>query len=185
MDKRLLSVLGIPADDYEGRFGKVLDPAEDTRFDFYMEATSGRKIFFDLKVSEAGFGSCADDEPHRDKLERHYRPHLNEYVDAKWLEPATFFENYEVLRNLSYLGRHVDSGLVFIFPKANQHLTDAETAIKRMVSKRLAPRVAIFYLEYLVERMLEAVGDDEALRSHFLDFREKHIGILLRGGRGS
>ena len=45
VDKRLLQALGIPADDYEGHFQKVLDPAEGTAFDFYMEAQSGLQVF--------------------------------------------------------------------------------------------------------------------------------------------
>jgi hypothetical protein len=178
VDERLLDVLGISAEaGYEGRFEKVLDPAENTRFDFYLEGPSGLKIFFDVKLCEDGFGSCDDDEHHRQKLERHYRPHLHEHVDAKWLEPEAFFANYRVLRNLSYLGRHPDSGLVFIFPKASEPLMEAENSIKMIVSKSLAPRIAILYLEYLVERILEAVADDEALRKHFLEFRDKYVCI--------
>jgi len=101
VDSRLLRALGIsPHTHYDGFFEKVLDRDENTSFDFYMEAESGRKIFFDLKLSETGFGSCADDERHRQKLERHYRPHLHERVDGKWLEPATFFANYGVPRML-------------------------------------------------------------------------------------
>ena len=174
VEARLLRALGIPAGDYEGRFEEVLDASENGSFDFYMEAKSGRRYFFDVKLSEPGFASCTDDEQHREKLERHYRPHLRERVDAKWLEPATFFANYEVLRRLSYLGRYSDSGLVFLFPRSNEHLLNAQETIKHIVSKTLAPRVASFYLEYLVERILAAAGDDEALRKHFLEFREKY-----------
>lgn len=173
--ERLLRALGVPPEDYEGHFEKVLDTAEHTAFDFYMEGTSGRKIFFELKLSETGFGSCADDERHREKLERHYRPHLHGRVDAKWLEPTAFFANYEVLTHLSYLGRHADSGLVFIFPKTNEGLMEGDETIKQIVSKTLAPRVAILYLEYLVGRILELVADDEVLRKHFLEFREKYV----------
>jgi len=178
VDPRLLQVLGIPRETrYEGHFGKVLDREEATAFDFYMEGESGRRIFFDLKLAETGFARGADDERHRYGLERLYRPHLQEHVDEKWLEPATVLAHYEVLRKLSYLGRHADSGLVFIFPRANKHLMAAETPIKQIVSKRLAPRLAIFYLEYLVERILAAVADDESLRRHFLKFRDQYVAI--------
>jgi hypothetical protein len=176
VDPRLLQVLGISRQTrYEGHFEKILDRDENTAFDFYMEAESGRTIFFDLKLAETGFGLRADDERHRHMLERHYRPHLQEHVDEKWLEPTTFLAHHEVLSKLSYLGRHADSGLVFIFPRANKHLMAAETPIKQIVSKSLAPRLAIFYLEYLVERILAAVADDEPLRSHFLEFREEYV----------
>jgi hypothetical protein len=175
VDPRLLKVLGIAGGEYEGRFEQVLDSDENTRFVFYMEADTGMRIFFDVKLAEQGFGACADDERHRDALDRHYRPHLRDHVDAKWLEPAKFFGNYEVMRNLSYLGRYPESGMVFIYPKANESLKDAEEEIKHIVSKTLAPRVAILYLEYLVERVLEATADDPGLHEHFLAFRDKYI----------
>jgi hypothetical protein len=176
VDERLLRVLGIVRNTtYEGHFSKVLDAEENGCFDFYMEGESGRKIFFELKRAEPAFGSCADDQEHRQQLERIYRAHLAEHIDAKWLQPEAFFANYAVLRDVSYLGRHPDSGLVFIFPKSNAQLMAAEGAIKQIVSKSLAPRVAIYYLEYLVERILEAVAGDEALRRHYLEFRARYV----------
>lgn len=176
VDKRLLQALGIPADDYAGQFDKIPDPAEGTAFDFYMEAKSGRSFFFDLKLSEAAFGSCPDNAPHRQKAERHLLPHLRELVDTRWLVPEAFFANHELLAKLSYLGRYPDSGLVFIFPRANEPLKETDETIKKMVSKKLAPRVALLYLEYVVARILTLVDDDAALRGHFLDFRSKYAG---------
>lgn len=176
VDERLLRVLGIAADTrYEGHFGKVVDAQERAAFDFYLEAASGRRIFFDMKRAETEFGACADDEAHRQALERDYRPHLAEHIDAKWLKPETFFANYEVLREISYLGRYPDSGIAFIFPRSNESLMAAQMTIKQIVSKSLAPRVAIYYLEYLVERVLDAVAGDEALKRHYIEFRRKYI----------
>jgi hypothetical protein len=176
MDKRLVRILGINDDAaFRGCFEKVLHPEENTNFDFYMESAAGRKIFFELKLSEESFGSCDNDERHQKKLEDHYRPFLRNHVDSKWLELPAFCANYQVLRNLSYLGRYPNSGVVFIFPKANETLMQAEGAIKQIVSKSLAPQVAIFYLEYLVERILEAVAGDQALTQHFVAFRDKYV----------
>jgi hypothetical protein len=176
IDPRLLKVVGITDDaEYTGSFEKVLHPGEGTNFDFYMESAAGRRIFFELKLSESEFGSCANDARHQQKLEEHYHPYLKDDVDAKWLEPATFCANYQVLRNLSYLGRYPDSGVVFIFPKANEQLMKAENTIKQIVSKSFAPRVAILYLEYLVETILKAVAGDEALTMHYLAFRDKYV----------
>jgi hypothetical protein len=177
VDSRLLEVLGLGEGDYSGTFEKVLHPQENTSFDFYLEADGGLRIFFDVKRSGESFGICDDDERNRSKLEQDYKPHLAGLVDSKWLQPDNFFANYEVLRNLSYLGRYPDSGVVFIFPKANEALMKADGVIKQIVSKSLAPRVAILYLEFLVERILEAVADDEPLRRHYLSFRDKYVFI--------
>jgi hypothetical protein len=175
VDQRLLDVLGVRGRDYTGTFEKVLDEEEGACFDFYLEAHSGARIFVDLKLAEAHFGRCEADAGHIQKLERHYRPDLHDHVDAKWLEPQAFFGNHRVMRNLSYLGRHPGSGAVFIFPRVNACLKDEEQAIKQIVSKSLAPRVAILYLEYLVERILTATASDPALHEHFLRFRAKYI----------
>ena len=177
VDERLLSALGIVGEDYSGHFDKALDPDEATRFDFYMEARAGRRIFFDVKLREDGFATCADDDAQKEKIERVYRPQLHGYVDDKWLAPAAFCAHCEVLGKVSYLGRYADSGIVFIFPRTSDPLMEAGKAIKQIVSKTLAPRTAILYLEYVVERILAAVSGDEAMREHYLEFREQYIGV--------
>jgi hypothetical protein len=175
-DRRLLKVLGVVgAAEYSAGFDKMLHGQENTTVDFYLEADTGRRIFFGVKLAEGEFGRCAGDDEHQEKLREEYAVHLREHVDAKWLERSTFRANYQVLRTLSYLGRYPDSGAVFIFPKANEQLMEVAASIKQIVSKSLAPRVAILYLEYLVERILEAVAGDEPLRRHYLAFREKYI----------
>ena len=175
VDSRLLKALGLPPDrHYTGHFEKVFDKEENTNFDFCLEAKD-QKIFFEVKLAESEFGSCENDERHRRKLEQHYRPHLTDRVDARWLEQDTFFKHYQILRNLSYLGRYPGSGLVFIFPKANASLADSDEAIKKMVSKSLAPRVEILYLEYLVARILTLTEDDAPLHEHFMQFKEKYV----------
>ena len=176
VDERLLQALGIAAtDEYSGELDKVVDPSEGTRFDLYLEGKSGRRIFFDVKLSETRFGAREDDAAQRASFERHCRAHLEEHVDAKWLAPPACFDNHELLRKVSYLGRYPDSGLAFIFPRADASLREAEKTIKQIVSKTLAPRVAIFYLEYLVERILTAVEGDPDLRKHFLRVRDEYI----------
>jgi hypothetical protein len=176
VDPRLLQALDLPADiPYAGEFEKVFDKDENTNFDFYLEGPAEHKVFFELKLSESEFGKCVDDERHCRKLEQHYRPYLTDHVESQWLEKDAFFKNYQVLRNLSYLGRHPDSRLVFIFPKANERLAASEDVIKRIASKSLAPRVTIVYLEALVERLLTATEDDAALHEHFEKLKEKYV----------
>lgn len=175
VDARLLRVLGLdPNAGYTGSFDEVLDADEGTRFDLCLEARNGRRIFIDVKTSRT-FASCDDDERHRARLAALYEPHLAGLVDAKWLQPEAFFANCEIMRKLSYLGRYPDSGIAFVFPRASEALMKADAVIKQIVSKSLAPRVAILYLEYLVERILAAVSDDETLRRYYLSFRAEHL----------
>lgn len=174
-DARLLQALGIiVGGGFHARFDSVVDAEEKTRFDFCLESKSGQKIFFDLKLAEGRYASC-DDEPDRRMLERECRPYLEQHVDAKWLAPDALSVNSEILRHVAYLGRDADSGLVFILPKANERLTESDETIKRIVSKSFAPRVAILYLEYLVERLIAATADDAPLLRHYLELREKYM----------
>jgi hypothetical protein len=172
----LPNALGVRGDNvFKGCFGKVFDEDESTRFDFCIEGENGKKVFCDLKSAHGEFGSCTDDEEHLQELERHYRPFLIEHVDARWLEKPAFCRHYEILRKLSYLGRYSNSGLAFIFPKADRKLGEAEEAIKQIVSKTLAPRVAILHVEYLLARLLTLTADDAALHEHFLKMKEKYV----------
>ncbi len=176
MDGRLLACLGLPPIlHYEGAFDKVLDGREGTRFDFYLEESGGQKIFLNLKLAETTFGSGEIDPAHRQIFDRDCKPFLLDRVDAQWLldDASSLHEN--VLRHVAYLGRYPDSGLVFIYPKANESLTASDNVIKRIVSKSLAPRVAILYLEPLVTRILKATEGDAALHAHFLEFGEKYL----------
>ncbi len=176
VDARLIEALGVKGEGtFKGYFEKVLPDHENANFDFYLENDRGRRIFFELKLSENEFGTCEGDDEQCLKLERHYRPYLQDHVDAKWLNKDVFFRQYRILRNISYLGRYPDSGLVFIFPKANETLRDSEEAIKQIVSKSLAPRVAILYLEYLVGRILTIVQGDDLMSEHYLEIREKYL----------
>ena len=176
VDERLLRVLGLGTNvGYSGSLDTVLHTEEGTRFDLQLEATNGQRIFIDLKPSGARFETCDDDERRRAKLKDECEPYLAGAVDAKWLTPEAFCANYEVIRRLSYLGRYADSGVAFIFPRASEALMKSGDVIKQVVSKSLAPRVAILYLEYLVERILEQVAADEPLRRHYLAFRDRYV----------
>jgi hypothetical protein len=173
---RLLECLGLPPMlQYEGTFRKVLDEKEGTRFDFFVEEAGGQKIFFNLKFAETTFGGCDNDAENRQRLERDCRGFLVDHVDAEWLREESFCKYAQILRHVAYLGRYPDSGLVFIYPKANESLTESDNVIKRIVSKSLAPRVAILYLEPLVTRILKATQGDAELHAHFLEFREKYL----------
>ena len=182
IDPRLLQALGVPPDvPYTASFASPAD-GTDTVFDFHMEAPDGRRIFFDLKLEDGRFQDCANDEGNRRSIEQRYLPHLIEHVDPSWLLPESFAQHYEILSKLSWLGRYPASGFVFIFPGSRTDLKESETAIKRIVSKSLAPRVAILYLEYLLARILTLTEDDAPLHEHYTRFREKYVGVPAAGG---
>jgi hypothetical protein len=174
----LLQVLGLPRQEWKGCFEKVLVEEEGTSFDFQLENENGVRVFFELKLSETGFGTADGRryaEKYATKLEKHYRVPLQDIVRPKWLKLETLCRHYEILRNISYLGRHPSSRLYFIYPEANTALESDVAAIKEICSYRLVDRVTLLPLEDLVERILDLGVPDAALQSHFTEFKQKYI----------
>ena len=182
IDPRLLQALGVTPDvPYSASFDRKAEEDAGTTFDFDLEAADGRRIFFDLKLEDDRFQECANDAGNRRSIEQRYLPHLIEHVDTSWLLPESFAQHYEILSKLSWLGRYPASGFVFIFPGSRTDLKESETAIKRIVSKSLAPRVAILYLEYLLARILTLTEDDAPLHEHYVRFKEKYVVLPAAG----
>ena len=76
---------------------------------------------------------------------------------------------------MSYLARHPESRLIFVFPKANEKLVKSGETIAKIQAKSFGQRVKVLYLEELVERILETTKDDPALQQHFEQFKEKYV----------
>src|SRR4051794_28947503 len=64
----LCRLLGFPEAGFsKWGFEHVENEREGTNFDFWAVLTNDQRLFFELKFTEAGFGSCANDEHHRHK----------------------------------------------------------------------------------------------------------------------
>ncbi|MFM1655804.1 PGN_0703 family putative restriction endonuclease [Brevibacillus sp. B_LB10_24] len=85
----------------EWAFEKVVDKAEQTNFDFYMKATGGKQLFFEVKYTEQEFGTAKNDESHQRKYHLIYSRRLKGKVKKCSMED--FFRHYQILRNISYL----------------------------------------------------------------------------------
>ncbi|GIZ51102.1 PGN_0703 family putative restriction endonuclease [Noviherbaspirillum aridicola] len=176
---RLLTALGLPGGTVRATFEKVFDKAESTNFDFFLEYEDGRKVFFELKLSESGFGTASPrqwEEKYRRKLESFYRVPLSRLVDAQWLEPGRFMRHYQILRNVSYLASHAGSTLFFVFPRANDCLARDAAAIRKIAAGSLGHRVRILHLEDLVQGMLTMTPVlAPQLQEHYEHFRRKYV----------
>src|SRR5882724_4078011 len=93
----LLEALGIePEPMSRFVFEHVEDEAEQTNFDLFLAFQSGRRLFIEVKFTEAGFGACKDDAKHNRKLTNIYTPKFAQRVPAATLVPKTFFANYQL-----------------------------------------------------------------------------------------
>ena len=175
----LLKLLGIDQDGMQGQFERVLVEGEDTNFDF-MLCSGGKPVaFFELKLSESGFGTADYKKSlgrYVRKYIKYYREHLTALVAPQWLGFDAFPEHYQILRNVSYLHRYPNSRLFLIFPKKNDRLAGDEKFIRGLMKGDLARRVTVQYLEEMVSRVLEpTAGLSDIARRHFEEFREKYV----------
>jgi hypothetical protein len=173
---KLLTILGLPEQTGTPAFEKILLPGENTNFDFYLEHGNDQNLFFELKLTESGFGTA--DKENREKYEpkiTRYHQGLSALIDPKWMAYEKFLEHYQILRNISYVARYPRSRLFFIFPKANETLRKGESAIREIVGLALKDRVTVFYLEELIAEIIllaEQVGGQ--FQEHFREFRVKY-----------
>lgn len=153
-------------------FEEIPDPAEGTNFDFFLQDSSGRRIYVEMKLTETDFGSCANDKPHAEKLRGIYRPKLSGKVADAALEPEIFFKNYQLLRNVSHL--HKEDRLLIVYPRANSGLERGIQFLKSILSSNTAPQVEVVHVEDFVARFATAVNSYRLI-AHYAAFREKYL----------
>lgn len=129
------------------------DPSEGTNFDFIIPLSSGRRILFEVKYTESGFGAARDDEEHRTKFQDTYRLRTAERFEAPFCSQASFLRNYQILRNLWHLDLEKEDTAVFLIPRANESLRRAEAIIRSCLLPPLRERAKIVYLEDLLSRL--------------------------------
>lgn len=153
-------------------FEAVPDRVEGTNFDVALALYGGGTVYVEVKYTESGFGTAVPDEAHLRKLAEVYRPRLIGKVDPSFLEPANFFPNYQLLRNVSHLGSEADR-VVFVVPSGN--LTAIEHA-RTLLDNALAPGVTGVSLVTLeaVFTALRAAATGLLIR-HYQEFEEKYL----------
>lgn len=164
----------------EAAFEKIKWPDEGTNFDFFFKYKSDTNVFFELKYSENEFGKAKNDASHLKKYEIIYRALLNNIMVSEFTSCEQFFENYQIIRNLIYIGRGNDNYCIFIFPERNNELKMKEDIILNTVLLKYRNKVKIIYLEQLVDKLIDIFNDKihSKLITHFNLFKEKYIGEI-------
>ena len=172
---------GGPDDEVEmAGFEHVEDAAEGTNFDFFIRFKSGRRIFFECKFTEEEFGQAKDDDRHRLKLKNIYRPMLQKKVIREALEPALFFKNYQLLRNISHINPENGDQLFIIFPRGNSGIiSPLENKVKvigGLLLEEMKQSLNVLNLETLVEKINKsAISPDPQWNSHWRLFEDKYL----------
>lgn len=174
---QLLEAMGLPAKRVTGwGFELVPDLKEGTNFDFGAVFSDGTRLLVEVKLSETEFGRCADDLKHRGKLDSIYRPRLNGKVLSQALVAPMFFDEYQLLRNVS----HIRTGdtLVLLVPRANSRVwQQAETFLSTVVRKEFASAVRLVALENLITS-IRALSAATPLAGHADNLTAKYIVLL-------
>lgn len=152
----------------------IVDAEEGTNVDVSW-LSGGVRTYCEVKLSEQEFGTAKDDERHRGKLERIYRPSLVGACAPEWLQPESFFQNYQLFRNLWLISREPGSNLVFLAPRANRRIWTQLTAFFGILHEPIATRVRAVAIEDVIESLAAAADLPPALRTYAELLRDKYI----------
>jgi hypothetical protein len=152
----------------------IVDVDEGTNVDVTWQS-GGIRTYCEVKLSEQEFGSAKDDERHRLKLERIYRPSLAGACSPKWLEPESFFKHYQLFRNVWLVSREPGASLVFLAPRANTKIWRQLTAFLAILDAPLATRVRAVAIEDVIDSLAAAADLPPTLHTYAELLREKYI----------
>ncbi len=174
-----LRILGIaPELDLGALFEKKSDiekAARRTSFDFYVQLSSARSIFVEVKYTEPGFGQAKNDDEHRAKFRNTYLPLVEKslFLVDKCQEEEFFLRHYQILRNLVHIS-DIDR-VVLLFPSANTAVKkEADDAKKQLLTDAGRAMLRIVFLEEFVS-FLEGQCMGSSLDGYYQDFRTKYL----------
>ncbi len=142
-----------------------------TCFDFYFETMSEKKLFFEIKYSEAGFGKAKKDNEHIDKYDKVYAHNLDAIMPAH-RNIDSFLGNYQIMRNIIHLGDN--QYLIFLYPAGNKNIAKgAKLAKDKFIRGDLVKNFYDVTWEELVSFALAQVSC-EKLIGQYLEFQNKY-----------
>ncbi|MEH7248075.1 hypothetical protein V7114_14965 [Neobacillus niacini] len=155
------------------QFEKIVSRKEGTNFDFYLELDSGKKVFFEIKYSEIGFGKATDLPRYREKYESVYKARLEDKVNEGILLYPTLIKNYQLMRNISYVDP--TSFLVIICPEGNRRVRqEYENVIYKILKPEYHSNIQLITWEALVHE-LKSNLHQKRLNEHYTMFEEKYL----------
>lgn len=151
-------------DGIEIKFGR-----RPTRFDFYFETISEKKIHFEIKYTELEFGKAPVNS---DKFDNVYSKFLKP-LNASFHNSRKFFDNYQILRNLI----HIDdsSWVIFVYPNDNEGISSGADKVKR---EFLVTNYHDHFFTATWEKLFESVSsstNNTNLKKLFSDFKDKYL----------
>lgn len=95
-----------------------------TKFDFYFETNSNKKIYFEIKYTEGYFGKSKINST---KFKTVYSTFLSP-INTIFHKEESFYGNFQILRNLIHIKDN--SFVVFVFPEENKSVKKGVDKVK-------------------------------------------------------
>jgi hypothetical protein len=174
-----LDVTGVP--DAGAAFEFEPNSVEGTHFDFMLPLQSTlkgrtRRIYFEIKYTESGFHGPKPDARHLDKFNQIYQPRLADRFDQDYCSYQTFLKHYQILRNVWHLDREAADVVIFLMPKANMRLRQAEPVIRSCALEPFRSRIKIVYFEDLLPMLAAELNKNQVDEAGWvLQFRRKYF----------
>lgn len=150
-------------------------PNEESNIDVCWTTVDGVRTFCEVKLSEAEFGQCADDEAHHDKLRNIYRDVLAGHLEPGRLEPAAFFAAYQFNRNVWHMVRTDRSRLLFLLPRSNAPLWAQLQALLSGVLPDTRERISAVAIEDVIACLCRDALCPPASREYALTLKQKYV----------
>jgi hypothetical protein len=173
--KALSTLLGVNGTVKDWAFEFIPDEQEGTNVDVVWNVTGGASVFCEVKLSEAEFGKAENDERHKKKLAKIYRPRLKELVSDDLLQEKVFFKHYQLLRNIALLADSEKDQLVLLMPRANESLSPQLKTVLAGTKPDVRSRIHVAYLEDCLTALMTSQPVTPELRFYASSLWEKYV----------
>lgn len=159
-------------------FEFIPEEGENTNIDYCVAGAGKKRLFIEVKLTEADFGRATNDAQHRTKFKALYADRCRGRILLKpGKEWAQFRLNYQFYRNALFA--NADTRVWFLIPGAHRSLIRRAERCLEMLDARIRPFVRIMRLEDLYDAIESRIGDDRTLVKHYAAFRRKYAPALI------
>jgi hypothetical protein len=153
----------------------VPDLTEGTNIDVVWNTSDGVTTYCEVKLSERDFGKAQHDERHLMKLQKIYGPVLTGHVADALLEPAAFFDAYQILRNVWHLLSAPDRRLIFLMPQENESLSLLLKKTLQGINDATRRRITTLAVEDVLDQLCSDPLSPTLMRTYAEDLRAKYV----------
>lgn len=168
----------------ESGFEHVVAGGDGTNFDFYIALSSGKKLFFEIKYTEDGFGKKKAGIDYRSKYDSYYQEGLAEKLKPGLDDYESFMDDYQLMRNISYIDETGENLLIIIYPEGNRKIRkEYDAVLANVIEQSYHPHIRLLTWEDVCTGLMEVLQDSNAsarLLNQYSDFAEKYL--PLEGG---